>query len=98
MSATPSAPKTNGKAIASLVLSILGIVGILPVLGPILGIILGNSARREIARNPQVETGEGIARAGVILGWVGLALELVALICILVIFGSAIGWALLGQR
>ncbi|WP_376791247.1 DUF4190 domain-containing protein [Thermoflexus sp.] len=81
---------TSGKAIASLVLSILGLVGVLPIIGPILGIILGHQARSEIANRPEALTGEGLARAGIILGWVGLALTALGIICGLLIFGGTI--------
>jgi len=56
----------NGKAIASLVLGILGIAQVLPCLGPILAIAMGWD-----------ET-EGPGRAGVILGVITLALYAVA--------------------
>ncbi len=91
MDATPVAPKTSGKAIASLVLSILGLVGVLPLIGSILGVILGNSARGEIARSAGSLTGEEMARIGVILGWVGLALWAVGFVCALLILGGSIG-------
>ncbi len=91
MSSSPLAQRTNGKAIASLVLSILGLVGILPILGSLLGILLGHLARGEIARHPEATTGEGLAQAGVILGWVGLALNLLGIICALAVLGSMIG-------
>lgn len=43
-------PQTNGLAIASLVLSILGLVGLLPLLGTILGLIFGYSAKTRSLR------------------------------------------------
>lgn len=55
---------TNGLAIASLIVSILG-------LGPI-GAIMGHIARRQIReRNEQ---GDGLALAGIIVGWVTTAI------------------------
>ena len=65
-------------------LSILGIIGVLPLIGSIGGIISGQIARREIQENPGQYGGEDLARAGVILGWVGVAIGLVAL-CLLVV-------------
>jgi hypothetical protein len=67
----PAASRTSGKAIASLILSLLGLVGVLPLIGSILGIIFGNQAKGEIARSGGDLTGEGLAQAGVIIGWVG---------------------------
>ncbi|MGD1011934.1 MAG: DUF4190 domain-containing protein [Acidimicrobiales bacterium] len=64
----PGASKTNGLAIASLVLAILYLVGI----GSILAIIFGLIARREVKRSGGLESGRGIATAGTLIGAVGL--------------------------
>lgn len=58
---------TNGMAIASMVLGILWIFG----LGSILALIFGYVALSQVKRSG--ETGRGMAIAGVVLGWVGLA-------------------------
>jgi hypothetical protein len=60
-----AAAKTNGYAIASLVLSLLGLCGI----GSILAIVFGNMAKKEIAISG--EGGAGLAKAGIIIGWIG---------------------------
>ncbi|WP_322797658.1 DUF4190 domain-containing protein [Thermoflexus sp.] len=83
--------RTNGKAIASLVLSLLGLVGVLPIIGPIIGIILGNQAKAEIAQSGGAFTGEGLAQAGVILGWVALGLSALGVICAVLAFGGVLG-------
>ena len=57
--------KTSGKAIASLVLSLLWLYGI----GSILAIIFGHIARSEIKNSNGRLTGGGIALAGLILGY-----------------------------
>ena len=57
-----SKDETSGRAIASLVFGILGITGTCTCVGSILAIALGAG-----------EEG-GIARAGVVLGWIGLAI------------------------
>lgn len=62
----PAPWTTNGLSIASLVLSLLWLVG----LGSLLGVIFGVIARRQIRRQPQ--RGEGMALAGLIIGVVGL--------------------------
>lgn len=58
--------KTNGKAIASLALSIASLL-----LWPfaIVGVILGFVARSEIAKRDN-ETGENLALVGIILGFI----------------------------
>lgn len=71
------APRTNGYAIASLVLGILWIYWI----GSILALILGYMARNEIDSSGGGQTGRGLATAGIVLGWVGVAtLALVVLL------------------
>ena len=74
-----SAGETSGKAIASLVLGIGGFV-IFPVVLSILAIVFGRSAKREIAERPGLG-GAGLATAGIVLGWVGLALVALAVCC-----------------
>jgi hypothetical protein len=66
----------NGKAIASLVLGIVGIIAC-PIVFSIIGLILGYQARNEIAASGGWQTGESLAKAGIILGWVGLVLYIV---------------------
>ena len=56
----------NPVAVASFVLALLGYVGVAVVVGPALGIVLGEVAKRQIARTNQA--GIGLARWGAILG------------------------------
>jgi uncharacterized Zn finger protein (UPF0148 family) len=63
-----STVETSGMAIASLVLGIAGWT-LLPVIGSILAIILGYMARNEIRQRPDELGGEGLALAGIVLGW-----------------------------
>lgn len=79
----PSGPQNSGMAIASLILSILGLIGVLPFLGSVIGLILGYSARNEIDRSGGMLTGREMAKWGIILGWVGLGLIVLA-ICLVV--------------
>ncbi len=60
-------PGTNGLAIASMVLGIIWIYW----LGSLLAVIFGHIALSQTARTGQ--GGRGMAIAGVVLGWVGLA-------------------------
>ena len=64
----PPAPKTNGLAIAALVLSVLWLGG----LGSILAVIFGISSRHSIKKSQGQEAGEGLALAGLIIGILGL--------------------------
>ncbi|MGE5720652.1 MAG: DUF4190 domain-containing protein [Nocardioidaceae bacterium] len=45
--------------------------------------ILGNSAQKEIAASGGMQTGEGMAKAGVILGWISVALSVIGLIILI---------------
>jgi hypothetical protein len=75
---------TNGKAIAALVLGIVGLV-ICPIVCSILAIIFGRQAKGEIAANPAMEGG-GMAQAGYIMGIVGTAVYGAIAVLYLVIF------------
>jgi hypothetical protein len=58
-----------GVAVASLVLGILGLILIGP-LGSIPAVICGHVAKSRIKKNPDLLTGDGMALAGLILGYV----------------------------
>jgi hypothetical protein len=61
--------KTNGLAIASLVLGIVWVYGI----GAVLALVFGYSAKRQIDRSNGQQSGRGMAVAGIVLGWIGVA-------------------------
>jgi hypothetical protein len=69
-------PRTNGLAIASLVLGIVWVYGI----GSILPLIFGYSAKSSIDRSGGRETGRGLAVAGIVLGWIGVGLIVLGII------------------
>jgi hypothetical protein len=83
---------TSGLAIASLVSGIIGWI-LLPILGSIVAIVLGNSARKETRATPPRAGGDGLATAGIILGWVqvGLLASAVCIIAVLMMLGPMIG-------
>lgn len=61
--------KTNGLAIASMVLGILWLYWV----GSILALIFGYIAKNAIDRSGGREAGRGMAIAGIVLGWIGVA-------------------------
>jgi len=63
-------------AIASLIASILGVTFV-PTLGSIVGVILGYVARNQIRESGGAVGGEGLAKAGLIIGWVGIGLAVI---------------------
>ena len=72
-------PKTNQKAIWSLVLGILGLV-CCGLFAGIPAVILGNMAKKEIAASGGAEGGSGMAQAGFILGIIAIVLGAIGLI------------------
>jgi hypothetical protein len=76
---------TSAWAIASLVLSLAGFVG-LAFVGPILGVIFGHLALKEIKQSNGSMGGQGLAQAGLILGYVGIGLSVLAACGLLALF------------
>ncbi len=84
-------PTTSGWAIASLICSVLGYIGLVGI-GSLLGVIFGHIALGEIKNSNGTVGGHGIAVAGLVLGYVALIGGLVISCLFLVIFvGAAIG-------
>lgn len=81
-----AAASTNGFAVASLVLGILGIVtcGYTFFIAPLLAVIFGAIAKRQIAERGQ--GGQGLAQWGFILGIIGLVVSV-----LLIVFVFALG-------
>ena len=68
--------ETNGSAIVSVVLGVLWFAGI----GSLLALVFGYRARREIKNSAGAQKGSGLATAGIILGWIGIAILLVGVV------------------
>jgi Domain of unknown function (DUF4190) len=79
---------TNTTAIFSLVFGLLCWVAI-PFLGAIAAVVCGHIARGEIRRAPPgTMEGDGLALAGLILGYVHLALFVLALVILFMFLGG----------
>ena len=78
----PVARPTSALAITTLVSGILGWT-LLPFLGSIAAVICGHMARAEIRRDPNLD-GDGMAVAGLVLGWVSIALGVLAILLVIV--------------
>ena len=73
-----SAPRTNQKAVWSLVTGILGLLccGLVGIAG----VVLGSAAKREIDASGGYQTGRGMAQAGFVLGILSLVWMVVAVL------------------
>lgn len=76
--ALPSSPL----AIVSLVSGLLGFTFV-PLIGGIVAIITGYMARGETRSVPPRASGDGMATAGIIMGWVQVGLLIIGVCCIL---------------
>lgn len=92
----PELTETSGTAIASMVLGIFSLAGMV-IMGPLsliaacVGLPMGLSARKQIRQNPALQ-GEGFAQAGIITSWIGIGIIL-ALVLLVLVF-MALGIAL----
>ena len=83
--AGPGKKKTNGMAVASLVLGIVWLGGI----GSVLAVIFGFMSRKKIEESQGQEQGGGFAIAGLVLGFVGI-LGAIGFWLLVVVIGTAV--------
>ncbi|MBT3389795.1 MAG: DUF4190 domain-containing protein [Chloroflexi bacterium] len=76
----PASAQNSSMAVISLIAGILGLT-LFPVLGSIIAVITGPMAKKEIAASAGTLGGEGLAQAGMILGWIGIGLSVLG-VCI----------------
>jgi hypothetical protein len=76
---TPPVKPNSNLALASLILGILGWT-IIPMLGSIAAIVTGHMAKNEIKSSMGQLGGDGMATAGLVLGYAGIAIG-VCIIC-----------------
>ncbi len=79
-------PSMNGMALTSMILGILWLYWI----GSILALIFGYRARGEIKESNGSQTGDGLATAGLVLGWVGVATFFLTMV--LIVIGLFLDW------
>ncbi len=72
-------PKTNQKAVWALVTGILSLI-CCGIIAGIPAIILGNSAKKEIAASNGSQSGGGMAQAGFVLGIISIAITILWII------------------
>lgn len=83
---TPSPVSTTKTSVMAIISLIGGIAGfsLVPFLGSVVAIITGHLAQSEIKKSGGLVTGKGLAVAGLILGYLGIALG-ICLICVFLI-------------
>ena len=83
---------TSPLAIISLVSGILGFT-FLPIICGVVALITGYMARNETRSIPPRASGDGMATAGIVMGWIQIGLIVVAICCfvgyMVLIFASA---------
>jgi dihydroorotate dehydrogenase len=82
--------QTSTAAIISLITGILGFAQVLPIIGPIIAVISGHIAKSEIKNSGGVVTGNGMATAGLVLGYVTLAMGICLGCIVLLVFAGVI--------
>lgn len=86
----PASLPTSGLALASLIFSILSWVA-LPLLGAIAGVVFGHLARGEIRRSRGAIGGDGVAVAGLIVGYLNVGLFAMLALLVVSIFAGVFG-------
>ena len=79
--------QTSTLAIVSLIAGILGWT-VVPFFGSIAAVICGHMARKEIRLAPDRLEGDGLAVAGLVLGYLAIAMTVLAVIAVLLFFGG----------
>lgn len=79
--------RTSTLAIISLVAGILGWT-LLPFLGSLGAIITGHMARSEIRRAAGTVEGDGLAIAGLVLGWGSVVVTIIGILVAVMFFGG----------
>jgi len=81
---------TSILAVVSLVAGILGF-SILPVIATVVALITGYMARKETRAVPPTASGDGMATAGIIMGYIQIGLIVIGLCCFIAYFVFIVG-------
>jgi len=77
-------------AIVSLISGILGFT-LVPVIGTIVALVTGYMARNETRSIPPKASGDGMATAGIIMGWIQVGLVVVGICCFIAYMVFVVG-------
>ena len=87
MNAPIAAVPTSPMAVTSLVLGLLSWM-VLPLIGAIAAVVCGHIARRDIRLSRGALGGDGLAVAGLVLGYAHLVLAVIAIVVVILFFGG----------
>ena len=73
-------------ATVSLIAGILGFI-MLPVIGSVVALWTGYAARKETRAIPPTASGDGMATAGIVMGWIQMGLVIIGACCLVLYFG-----------
>jgi hypothetical protein len=73
-------PPTSTLAIVSVIAGIVGFSA-MPIIGGIVALITGYMARKETRATPPTASGDGLALAGIIMGWLQVGLAVIGICC-----------------
>lgn len=79
--------QTSSLAVVSLIMGIVGWT-VFPFLGSLIAIVTGHMARAEIRRQPHALEGDGLAVAGLVLGWLAVIGSILVVVGFLLFFGG----------
>ena len=79
--------QTSALAVVSLIMGIVGWT-VFPFLGSLVAIVTGHMARAEIRRQPQALEGDGLAVAGLVLGWLAVIGSILVVVGFVLFFGG----------
>ena len=86
---TTAPRQTSSLAIVSLIGGIAGWT-LLPFIGSVLAIVTGHMARAQIRREPALD-GDGLAIAGLVMGWLMVAITVLSIVAVVLFFGGLLG-------
>ena len=88
--AGPMPLPTSTTATVSLIAGILGFT-FLPLIASVIAIVTGYAARKETRSVPPRASGDGMATAGIVMGWIQVGLLVVGLCCFAVYMVFVLG-------
>jgi hypothetical protein len=76
----PQALPSSTLATVSMIAGILGFTAF-PLIGTVVALIAGYQARKETRAAPPLASGDGMATAGIVMGWIQVGLLVVGVCC-----------------